>query len=229
MPTSKLIDGKAIAADLRANIAKAVASLKQRARLATGPRRRAGRRGSGQPGLRPQQGQADAEVGMHSFEHKLPATDIGGRPAGPGRPPQCRSTRSTASWCSCRCPSTSTARRCWMPSTRRRTSTAFTRSMPASWRSASRRSCPARRSAASSWPETVQPDLSGLEAVVIGRSNIVGKPVAQLLLARELHGDHRPFAHPRPAGSRAAAPTSSSPPSAGRRWSRATGSSPAPS
>ena len=29
----------------------------------------------------------------------------------------------------------------------------------------------------------VAPDLSGLEAVVIGRSNIVGKPVAQLLLA----------------------------------------------
>ncbi|MEL6374247.1 MAG: bifunctional methylenetetrahydrofolate dehydrogenase/methenyltetrahydrofolate cyclohydrolase FolD [Pseudomonadota bacterium] len=31
--------------------------------------------------------------------------------------------------------------------------------------------------------KAAQPDLSGLEAVVIGRSNIVGKPVAQLLLA----------------------------------------------
>ncbi len=31
--------------------------------------------------------------------------------------------------------------------------------------------------------KSVRPDLSGLEAVVIGRSNIVGKPVAQLLLA----------------------------------------------
>ena len=31
--------------------------------------------------------------------------------------------------------------------------------------------------------KTVLPDLSGAEAVVIGRSNIVGKPVAQLLLA----------------------------------------------
>src|SRR5262249_36171598 len=31
--------------------------------------------------------------------------------------------------------------------------------------------------------KTVQPVLSGLEAVVIGRSNIVGKPLAQLLLA----------------------------------------------
>ncbi|WP_375462192.1 bifunctional methylenetetrahydrofolate dehydrogenase/methenyltetrahydrofolate cyclohydrolase FolD [uncultured Enterovirga sp.] len=31
--------------------------------------------------------------------------------------------------------------------------------------------------------KTVLPDLAGLEAVVVGRSNIVGKPVAQLLLA----------------------------------------------
>jgi len=30
--------------------------------------------------------------------------------------------------------------------------------------------------------QSVQPDLAGLEAVVIGRSNIVGKPMAQLLL-----------------------------------------------
>lgn len=31
--------------------------------------------------------------------------------------------------------------------------------------------------------KTIMPDLSGAEAVVIGRSNIVGKPLAQLLLA----------------------------------------------
>ena len=31
--------------------------------------------------------------------------------------------------------------------------------------------------------KSVRPDLAGLEAVVIGRSNIVGKPMAQLLLA----------------------------------------------
>ena len=43
---------------------------------------------------------------------------------------------------------------------------------------------------------------AGLDAVVIGRSNIVGKPMAQLLLARELHRDDRPFAHPRPARRR---------------------------
>lgn len=32
--------------------------------------------------------------------------------------------------------------------------------------------------------ESVRPDLAGLDAVVIGRSNIVGKPMAQLLLQR---------------------------------------------
>ena len=33
--------------------------------------------------------------------------------------------------------------------------------------------------------ESVRRDLAGLDAVVLGRSNIVGKPVAQLLLARD--------------------------------------------
>ena len=42
----------------------------------------------------------------------------------------------------------------------------------------------------------------GSDAVVIGRSNIVGKPMAQLLLGRKLHRDHRPFA------ARATCPTS---------------------
>jgi methylenetetrahydrofolate dehydrogenase (NADP+) / methenyltetrahydrofolate cyclohydrolase len=31
---------------------------------------------------------------------------------------------------------------------------------------------------------SVRPEIAGLEAVVVGRSNIVGKPVAQLLLAQ---------------------------------------------
>ena len=65
------------------------------------------------------------------------------------------------------------------------------------------------------------------DAVVVGSSNIVGKPMAQLLLARELHRDHRAFAHERPARARAARPTSWSPRSAGPSWFAATGSSPA--
>ena len=59
----------------------------------------------------------------------------------------------------------------------------------------------------------VRGDLAGLDAVVIGRSNIVGKPMAQLLLRRELHGDGRAFEDARPAATWCGAPTSSS-----RRW-----------
>ncbi len=43
--------------------------------------------------------------------------------------------------------------------------------------------------------KTVQPNLSGLNAVVIGRSNIVGKPVSALLLRENCTVDHRPLAH----------------------------------
>ena len=54
---------------------------------------------------------------------------------------------------------------------------------------------PARPMAACFCCRTHLGDLSGLNAVVVGRSNIVGKPMAQLLAA-ELHRHHRAFAHP---------------------------------
>jgi methylenetetrahydrofolate dehydrogenase (NADP+) / methenyltetrahydrofolate cyclohydrolase len=69
-------------------------------------------------------------------------------------------------------------------------------------------------------------DLSGLNAVVVGRSNIVGKPMANLLLAANATVT---IAHSRTKDlpGLCATPTFWWPPSAGRRWSRATGSSPA--
>ena len=91
--------------------------------------------------------------------------------------------KSTASWFSYRCPSKlmpiksslrSILPKTWMDSIR-------------STRAGSPAACrPWRRAhhwAACSWPRHVNESLAGLEAVVIGRSNIVGKPVAQLLLA----------------------------------------------
>ena len=54
--------------------------------------------------------------------------------------------------------------------------------------------------------QDVHASLEGMNAVVIGRSNIVGKPLVQLLLQRERDGDDRAFAHARPAGSLRAAP-----------------------
>ena len=41
-------------------------------------------------------------------------------------------------------------------------------------------------------------ELEGAEAVVVGRSNLFGKPMAQLLLARERDGHDLPLAHARP-------------------------------
>ena len=41
-------------------------------------------------------------------------------------------------------------------------------------------------------------DLVGAEAVVVGRSDLVGKPVAALLLARARDGHDLPLAHARP-------------------------------
>jgi methylenetetrahydrofolate dehydrogenase (NADP+)/methenyltetrahydrofolate cyclohydrolase len=59
--------------------------------------------------------------------------------------------------------------------------------------------------------------LAGMEAVVIGRSNIVGKPMAQLLLGDSATVTCRGWC---------AGPTSWSPPWGGPGWSRGTGSSP---
>ena len=67
-------------------------------------------------------------------------------------------------------------------------------------------------------------DLSGLHAVVIGRSNIVGKPMAQLLLQQSCTvtiAHSRTRICPPSCGS----PISSLQPLAGPRWCAATGSS----
>ena len=72
--------------------------------------------------------------------------------------------------------------------------------------------------------KTARPSLSGLDAVVVGRSNIVGKPVAALLLRENCTVT---VAHSRTKNleTLSSAPISSSPPSACRKWSRETGSS----
>ena len=192
------------------------------------PRGRAGRRGSRRaPSTSAPRIKATREAGMESFEHRLPATTSAGRAARTRRSTSTPIPRSTGSSSSCRCPRRST--NAWSSPASRptRTSTASTRSTPAGSRSGSTASCPARRSAACICCKQELGDLTGLDAVVIGRSNIVGKPMALLLLRRKLHGDHRAFAHARPARRR--------PPRRHRRrrrrparaWSAATGSSPA--
>ena len=79
-------------------------------------------------------------------------------------------------------PSTSTRAGCCAPSRRGRTSTASTRRAPVSSTSTSPPSCRRRRSGSwRCWRSTSVP-LEGKRAVVIGRSTIVGKPAALLLL-----------------------------------------------
>ena len=69
-----------------------------------------------------------------------------------------------------------------MPSIPPRMSTACIRTMPAGSPAASRRCRPARRSAAIILTKSVHASLAGMNAIVIGRSNLVGRPLVQLLL-----------------------------------------------
>ena len=59
--------------------------------------------------------------------------------------------------------------------------------------------------------------LAGAHAVVVGRSNMVGKPMAALLLERQRDRDGLPFARPAISRRWSGAPICWSPPSAGRR------------
>ncbi len=81
------------------------------------------------------------------------------------------------------CPRASTSSACSTPSPPRRTSTASTRSTPACSRRAARAWSPVHRAAVCASAEAGT-KLEGARAVVVGRSNIVGKPIAQLLLAQ---------------------------------------------
>ena len=173
-------------------------------------------------------GKATREAGMESFAHKL-ARRHAARPScwrwSTGSTP---TPRSTASSSSCRCRAHIDANQ------------VITRDRP---RQGCRRLPPDQRRAARDRARRFVPctplgclkllqaelgDLAGKTAVVIGRSNIVGKPMAHAPARRKLHRDHRPQPHRATCPTSSARPTSSSPRSAAPKWSRATGSSPAP-
>ncbi len=63
-------------------------------------------------------------------------------------------------------------------------------------------------------------ELDGARAVVVGRSDIVGKPMAHLLDAGERDRDDLPLAHDATSRGTRSTPTCSSPRWAFRRWSR---------
>ena len=183
--TARIIDGKTIAAELRGRVADAAHRLARDRGLVPGL---AVVLVGSNPASEIYVGsktKATVGSGMRSFDHRLPATRQRGRAAHARRPPQQGSGGA-------RHPGAAAAARAYRRAEdhRRdrsgaRTSTDF---IPTNiGRLALAGGLPAL---APCTPlgciilaKTVQPSLEGLEAVVIGRSNVVGKPLAQLLLA----------------------------------------------
>ena len=79
---------------------------------------------------------------------------------------------------------------------------------------------PARRDGAAAPPRR---GAEGAEAVVVGRSDLVGKPVARAAAGRATRRSRSATPARATSPRSAAAPTSSSPPSACPHWCRATG------
>ena len=126
---------------------------------------------------------ATVEAGMRSFDHRLPDSVSRGRAAGAGRRSSTPIRRCTASWCSCRCRSRSTPRRCSTRSIRGKDVDGFHPVNAGRLATGLPALAPCTPLGCVMLAKTVHPSLAGLEAVVVGRSNIVGKPLAQLLLA----------------------------------------------
>ena len=88
----------------------------------------------------------------------------------------------TASWCSCPCRRRSTPRACSTACPPRRTWTASTPRTSGGWSRSGRASWPARPRASWSCCGATTVVIAGCRAVVVGRSDIVGKPMALLLM-----------------------------------------------
>ena len=157
------------------------------------------------------------EVGMQSFEHKLPAETTRGRRCSISSPGSTAIRPCTASWCSCRCPSTSTAEKVLeldRPGQGRR------RLPPDERRPAVDRRA---RAGAVHAGRLDHPRKVG-EARPVGPRRRRRRPLQHrrqadgaAAAARELHGDHRALAHQATFPTSCAAPISWSPPSASPR------------
>ena len=177
-----IIDGKAVAAELRTSIAKAVATLKSAHRLTPGLAVvLVGEDAASQVYVRNKAKQT-AETGMLSLEHKLPATTpeaellvlvarLNADPKAHGILVQLPLPKHIDSQKVLTAIDPAKDVDGFHPINAGRLATgeaALTPCTPLGCVILAKRA---------------KPDLSGLEAVIVGRSNIVGKPVAQLLLA----------------------------------------------
>ena len=229
--TAIVLDGRALAEQIRGEAAQQAAEFIRTDRRRALPGRRAGRRESGQRGLRPQQAE-----GVREGRHRQPTAPAAGRhldrrllalvdrlnrdrggPRHPGPVAAAEGDRRDADPGG-RQPAE--GRRCLSSGERRAGSSR-----------AGRDSCPARRTASSNCCCAARSRSPGRTWSIVGRSDIVGKPMAIMLMQRGPGGDATvTVCHSRtrePARRHAARPTSSSWPSAGRSSSRPTWSSPA--
>ena len=181
--TARIIDGKAIAAELRGRVADAAHRLARDRALVPGL---AVVLVGNNPASEVYVGiktKATVGSGMRSFDHRLPATVSEADLLDAGRPAQPRPGGARHPGAAAAAPAHRRAedpRRDRPGEGRRRLSSG---QCSAGWRPGCRRSRRARRSAASFWRRPCMPSLEGLDAVIIGRSNIVGKPLALLMLA----------------------------------------------
>ena len=122
------------------------------------------------------------EAGMRSFDHRLPETAGEAELLGADRRASTPIRPCTAFWCSCRCRRRSTPRRCIAAIDPAKDVDGF-HPINAGRLAIGLPACvPCTPLGCVILAKTVRPSLAGLDAVVIGRSNIVGKPLAQLLI-----------------------------------------------
>ncbi len=130
-------------------------------------------------------GKATLEAGMLSFEHRLSADISEGRIARSGRSAKCRSQRSTGFWSNYRCPGILTPDKVLTRIDPDKDVDGFHPINVGRLVTGLDGFVPCTPLGCLKLLRAELGDLNGKEAVVIGRSNIVGKPMALLLL-----GDH---------------------------------------
>ena len=188
MRQGAIIDGKAIAQrrsarDKIARLAAVRSGSALDARPRAGARGGAGRRESGERRLCAHEVEADGRSRHALVRSQAAGRCAGGRAAGAGRKTQRRPGRARHPGAA----AAAEADRQPEGAQRGRPRQGRGRLSSGQCRTARDRTagaeCRARRSAACMLAKTVHRSLEGMEAVVVGRSNIVGKPLAQLLLA----------------------------------------------
>lgn len=180
-PKARLIDGKAVAADLRAEIAQGVETFKDRHGIAPGLAVvLVGNDPASEVYVR-NKGRQTREVGMMSFEDRLPAetteTELLAKVEALNADPTIHGVLVQLPL-----PDHIAERRVIEAITPQKDVDGFHPINVGRLSAGERALVPCTPSGCIILMKSVETDLSGREAVIVGRSNIVGKPLAQLLL-----------------------------------------------